>query len=379
MEQVKYIIENLKRESDYVYCPERFDENCTKNMLIIIPELSLGGTLTVLLEMIHLMKKQGYRLYVISSVDGPVFREKLLDLGITVVIRPYANCEDWYRKFLQTAFDCVFINSAVCYYYSYLFINTDVKVLWWLHETRAQLETIRTEFPNLYMLSSNFKLAGVTKAVEKGIKELYQKQIDSLPMPIADHRGLKKDLRQKEKVVFLIPAAYTVIKGQDILLQAIQRLPESYKQKSQFIFCGYLLEGQKEYHETIFKFADNLENVTMLGELSKEEVYNEYQKCHCVVAPSRLDATPTTIVEGMMFERLCIVSDATGISEYMTDCENGFIFPSENVDELLKRLMLVIEDWKQLDFIAKAGRKIYEETFAPEHVEEQFRTILGDE
>lgn len=369
------IIENLSQEAEKVYVSNS-PEGTDKNLLLIVPDLKLGGAMTVLMELLKLTRIKEYCIYVISAEDGS-YREKMINIGASVVIRPYVICSEKYRKNLQSMFDYVFINSAGCYYYVYYFLNTDVKVFWWFHETRTQLQTMQKEFLNLCLLSDNISMAGVTKAVQRGVQELYGKEIAVLAMPVHEHKHKRKQCieNKKEKVVFFIPAALTYIKGQDILLRTISMLPEAYRKKSKFVFCGYHLPEQEEYANNILQVISVLENTEFLGCLDKEEVYEWYQKCDCVIAPSRVDATPTTVVEAMMFEKLCVVSDATGISEYMTDCVNGFVFPSENIDELLKRIMLIIMDNDNLQFVANAGRMIYDNNFCEKVVERQLEQL----
>lgn len=369
------IISALSQEAEKIYTSKQPEKS--KKMLVIIPNLQLSGAMTVMMEMLELPYWENYDFYVISSEDGE-YREKLLNLGAALVIRPYVYCSEAYRKMLQSAFDCVFINSASCHYYVYYFLNTDTRVLWWFHETRTQLETMQKEFLNLNLLSSNIHVGGVTPAVQTGIQEMYGKQIQLLSMPVKDSRKSVYDGEEREEVIFFIPAALTYIKGQDILIKAITMLPEEYQRKAKFYFCGYALPGQAEYGETIQKAIDMLPNAEFLGSLEKSEVYEWYQKCDCVIAPSRVDATPTTIVEAMMFQKLCIVSDATGISKYMQDCINGFVFKSENVQELLKRMLLIIADKEKLTGIARAGRVIYENNFSEEVISGQLREIMDN-
>lgn len=372
------MLNNLNSESNMVFIPETVetDKNkINKNMLIIIPDLKLGGTLTVLLELLYKFKERNYRLFVISGEDGQ-YREKLLKEGAYVIIRPYVACGDTYRSFLQTAFDLVFINSVACYYYVYMFMNTKVKVLWWIHETKQQLSTMKEGLLDFRLLSSNIQLMGVTKSVAKGINELYGLNIPLLHMPIEDKYEIDRIPENHEKIVFFMPAGITYIKGQDILLKAILGLPKDFYNKAQFVFCGYYLEGQNEYYNMIHELAKDKSNIVMLGELTKEEVYDQYCKSHCILAPSRIDATPTTIVEAMMFNKLCICSNATGISEYMKDCEDGFVFPSENVFELQKRIMIVIDRFDKLNKLADSGRKIYQRYFSPDVVAKQFDVIM---
>lgn len=108
---------------------------------------------------------------------------------------------------------------------------------------------------------------------------------------------------------------------------------------ARFIFCGYQLPEQTEYFEKIEQLINILPNTELLGELAKDEVYEWYQKC---------------------------------------DCVNGFIFLSENVEELYKRLLLVIANRKELEMLALKGRKVYEDNFRPDCVTKQLEALWAD-
>ncbi|MBR5598275.1 MAG: glycosyltransferase family 4 protein [Lachnospiraceae bacterium] len=363
----------LSKEASQIYdskLPEK-----EKKMLVIVPDLRLSGAMTVMKELLELALWEKYEIYMISSEDGE-YREKMLQMGVNIIIRPYVYCSEEYREVLRESFDLIFVNSAGCYYYVYYFLNTKTKVLWWFHETKTQLEIMQKDFLNLSLLSSNIQIAGVTPAVQEGVQELYGKNIKLLSMPIQDKRKKEFIVKENEQVIFFIPAALTSIKGQDLLIKAITMLPEEFQKKSKFYFCGYSLPGQKEYGETICKAIEMLPNAEFLGSIDKSQVYEWYEICDCVLAPSRVDATPTTIVEAMMFQKLCIVSDATGISKFMQDCVNGFVFPSENVQELLKRILLVIAEKNNLSAIAQAGRYVYEDHFSTQVITEQLKDII---
>lgn len=59
-------------------------------MLVIVPNLSLNGAMTVLMELLPLFVERGYFLYILSPVDGD-FREKVTEQGGVVFIRPYGQ------------------------------------------------------------------------------------------------------------------------------------------------------------------------------------------------------------------------------------------------------------------------------------------------
>ena len=127
------------------------------------------------------------------------------------------------------------------------------------------------------------------------------------------------------------------------------------------------MKKQSEYKQAILEAAKTLDNVIMMEDLPQESVYALMNKCHCIVAPSRIDTIPLTIVEGMMFKKLCLVSSKTGISAYINDCVNGFVFNDQ--DDLIKRLLLIISDHTSLTNIANKGWNIYCRNFSPDAVD----------
>ena len=344
-----------------------------KRVLVMVPDLELNGAQTVMRNMIEIFNEEYYSITIISSEDGP-YREKYTSLGCCVAIRPFVATTESFKEYMR-CYDFVLLNSSSCLPYLYFFINTKTPVLLWLHETEQQLNSTGTVLPHPLLLSPNIRIAGVTMAVLRGIKNLYDCDITLLPMAVPDvHTEYGVPVRNTDVVEFFIPGAYTYIKGQDILLKVIANLPEQFARKAHFTFCGYKLTGQEEYYRGIKNIASKMGNVTFLEQLSQPEVYDYYNRSDCVVAPSRIDATPTTIVEAMMFGKHVMVSSNAGISEYLTDCVNGFVF--ENEDELLKRILLLVSDLGSLSGIARAGYEIYKELFSPEAVKIRLKKIM---
>ena len=352
-------------------------EEGEKDYLFIVPDLELNGAQVVLNELLSMGIFGGKKIDLISPTKG-AYGRIYKDKGINVIIRPCVAGDESFRNHLQSDYKRVFINTSSCSMYLMYYFNTKVPVYFWLHETLAQLSREGNMLdPRMY--SSNIHVLGVTNEVKQGLQKKYGNiRVELLPMPIADM--IDSDLPDIEripedllssldgKVLFFLPAAYTIIKGQDILLEAISQLPKEYLDRAHFIMCGYKLTGQEAYYETLRRISANISEMTMFDELSREDVYFWYRVSDCVLAPSRVDATPTSIVEAMMFGKTVLVSDATGISKYLKDCVNAFVFPSENVEEFKKRIMLIIADYDKLDYIGINARRIYEESFSPNHV-----------
>ncbi len=363
MTQTDFLSE-IKEDCDEIYVSENRD---VPNLLCVVPNLELNGAQVVLDELLDtiLAEIKDYNVFVISPEDGP-YRDYYIKKGYTVCVKKYVRANSRFRKALQQYFSAVILNTVLVHFYALYFINTDVPVFWWIHESEDSIRTQCPDMSNPYMLSENIKIYGVTSKVKEAFSSIYRYEIPTLHMAIADKKDEYPRTDRNDKTVFVLPAAYTYIKGQDILLEAILSLPEEFRKKAEFLLCGYKVDGQEKYYNEIMRLSENIDCVKHLGKLSKDEMYRLYADADCVVAPSRIDSTPTTIVEAMMFEKLTIASDKCGITHLMTDCLNGFVFST--VDDLVKRLLLVISDRDALQKIAGEGRRVWEKYFSPEYV-----------
>ena len=344
-------------------------------ILVITPDFELTGANVALLELLGILTDKGINVRIIGAEDGE-YREKFERIGCSIYIRPYVTGEyqdDW----LYDEYDFVLLNSSSVHYYALLFQNTSMRVFWLFHESYEQLSVSQINFVHLGLLSSNFTFLAVSDKVKRSLNKLYGVKSTILHIPVADVSDCKYSYSvNKGRVKFFIPGAYTVIKGQDILLKAITSLPQKYYDISEYIFAGYSIPSQEEYIDRINKIAALMPNVKIYPALSRDRVYELYRECDCVVAPSRTDSLPTTIIEALMFSKVCIVSDGTGMSDYIADCENGFIFHNEDSDELCRILMAVIDNITELSPIAMAGRKIYEDRFSPMAVQRAIENIF---
>lgn len=336
-----------------------------KHIALFMHTLYTGGSQMAILEAAVQMKALSVQ-PVVFSVHGGVRTTSFLNEGIPCAIIGQPENDGDLRDMILAHFDAVFCNSVATYYFIYFFLNTEIPVYWWIHETEQALKGFNGLFPHPQGLSKNIRFVAPSEGVRDAIKNLYKKNAALLPLTIADVREAYPAGHADDRVHFFIPGTYMPIKGYDLMLKAISLLPDAFRKKAEFVFCGFTYPEDEPYRDQVQAIGKKIDVVTMLNEMSREELYAYYAKSDCVVAPSRMDSGPMTIVEAMMFSRITIVSDAAGISRMMTDCVNGFVFPSEDATELMKRILLVISDHEKLAPVGAAGRALYEQHFSPQ-------------
>lgn len=364
----------LKKVSEKTYACEFSDDENKENLLVVSHTLVRGGAPLVLLELLRMLKTH-FNIIMISLKDGDLWGE-----FNSANIEVYVATPDVFKKMNENfwnSFDKVFLNTLKCFPLIPFFQNRNNRVLWWLHEPEVIFKTFEDEINAMGRLSQNVIPVSVTSDTAFFAKKYFDYDTEVMHMGIVD-RYLPDIEEKHEKVTFFMPAAFQPIKGQDIAVNAILQLSESYRNRACFVFAGMYDSDYPDWHRLVEKVSQIFpENIKMLGRLSQGDVYDWYVKSDCVWAPSRADATPTTIVEAMMFRKLCIVSDAAGISKYMTDGQNGFIFKSENVEELVEILKKVIDNYSGMEEIRDEGRKIYLSSFEQGVVYKQLLSILN--
>jgi glycosyltransferase involved in cell wall biosynthesis len=125
-------------------------------------------------------------------------------------------------------------------------------------------------------------------------------------------------------------------KGVDILIEAIIKLNKiKTNRKYEFIFAG---QGEIT--------IPNIPNIKYCGFLEGPEYSNLFKESHVFILPSRSDGYGVVTIEALSSGNVLILSDAVG-STKETISSNGRIFKSEDIDDLLDKLLFFINSEKQ--------------------------------
>lgn len=131
--------------------------------------------------------------------------------------------------------------------------------------------------------------------------------------------------------------------GQDILIEAIKRMPEDIRTKAVFYIVG---QDSSAMAVQIKEEIVCMSEIIMTGTMNRNEINEILNKADVLVCPSREDPMPTVAAEAMMHSVPCLVSSAIGTASYLSNEENGFIFKSEDVQDLSDKLQLCIKKEK---------------------------------
>ena len=157
-------------------------------------------------------------------------------------------------------------------------------------------------------------------------------------------------LPSKRPVNFVFVGRATVVKGVDLLCQALERLAASG--------LDYRLTMIGDIYPEVAALVAQLgDRVEYVGRVGQAALVERLRKADCMVVPSRFNSFAMVVAEALAVGRPVIVSDNVGASEFVEEGVSGWIVPAGNVDVLADRLRWCIDHPHLLRQMAAAARR----------------------
>lgn len=153
-------------------------------------------------------------------------------------------------------------------------------------------------------------------------------------------------------------------KSQHILVEAIDKLDEEVKKKARFTFCGDFGRVDLKIAEKIIGLVSRNRNVKLIDQLPHNQLLELYDKMDSVVVTSKEEAIATIMAEGLMKEMVGICSDTCGITAYLENGRDAYIYSYGDSDKLAEIITYVVNNYHCLEDMRKCGRKVYEEIYS---------------
>lgn len=342
-----------------------------KKIFIASHYLANTGAPRTLLGLVEILKQLGFFVVLYSPYNGPLKEEfKKLDIWVW---------ESELKRFkfivpFLKIFDLAICNTIISYKMVMAFEKIKLKYIWWIHES-GTLKQFIDEQPKILPTLQKAKNIYAVSDFAKSYISKFNNDVKVLNFGLKNISDKYENINQdSDKVIFCMPAAIIPIKGQDILLEAFTLLEDSYQQKCEIRMIGSIEDN--ELHKKIIYFTQNYKNIIYLDEITSDETFKEIKRSHAVVLPSRGDSYPTVIIEALMLGKTVICSNTTGVSSSITSGINGFIFESENRQDLAKYLKMIIDNPYLIE--KQAAKNLFLEKFSFSNYEKQVGKMLKD-
>lgn len=365
----------VRDKYDTYLMPEKYGN---KNVLIFSHALTSTGAQNVQLPLVEVLISKSYNVTVVSKNDGPL-RGKLLSIGASVILMDDYCAEN--PKFIELIkwSDLVIVNTMWLYYViqeiDKLVIHNIVKeinVKWWIHEYGAIHNIENKEFERLISLPYVSVYSVSDWLVRKLQKHCgIRKAFINFMFGIMDYCKIEKTKINNEIMTFTIIGYIGKLKGHDVFIDMVKKLPAEYRQKSRFLIVGpgELTDSQKQD-------VENIPQIIVTGEIPNEDIYKVYNESDVIVSCSREDSMSVVVLEGFMNRKPAIVSDEVGAADFITDGVEGFIVKSEDVEGFVQKVMWMINHRQECKHMGIMARNIYENTFTIDKFKERVDKIF---
>ena len=233
------------------------------------------------------------------------------------------------------------------------------------------------KFYNSVMLRSDVVIAG-SNFIFSHINEKYSDYVSGIKKFMVIFRGINTEYfhstkinhRDEEKIIkqwgikndrpiILLPGRLTSWKGQELFIEALNRINEHYK----FPFYAIILgsdQGRKIYKKKLESLVDRYRLHESLKFIEKCELMPIAYKVSRIVISASIEpeAFGRVSVEAQSMEKPIIASNIGGSIETIIDNKTGFLFENKNVEKLADKIVHVLNlDRQTLESMGTEARK----------------------
>ena len=169
-----------------------------------------------------------------------------------------------------------------------------------------------------------------------------------IPNPINNVFFVEKPFNGKRKKVIVTVGRLTNQKNHKLLIDAFRIVQKKYKDYQLYIY------GEGELEDYLKKYAESLNlNGCIVFKGNSNHLEKELYDFKMFVLSSNYEGMPNALMEAMALGLPCISTDCPiGGPKYLINNNNGLLVPTNDVDELAKAMIKVIEDEKTADEIS---------------------------
>jgi glycosyltransferase involved in cell wall biosynthesis len=330
--------------------------------------MNRSGVPVALMNLSILLKKMGWNV-IYGSLVGGMLSEELKDNHIEYMDNMEVMLSS-YDKFnnLLREFDLIIVGSIVSADVVKKLIPYGVPIIFWMHESLKEL----FEQYSLPQGCEYLHYYGGGARVTGRFYEYYPNgKIEELLYFLPDIKPYERS--RHEKLTFGLVGRFERRKAYDVFIEAFERISNGKKDDAEvFMVCP----GFEAANDDLKDKVSSISQIHVLGELMQNELKEFFKTIDILVCPSRDDPMPIVVTEAMQNRIPCIVSNQVGQSEYFKNNYGGYVFESENTDELAKLLTYCIDNRETVLKKGEEAFHIFQSKFSEEMMQRNLNNII---
>ncbi len=351
-------------------------ENSVDSVLIITRHLDFSGSSIAAYYAAIALNNRNISVSIAApSYDKP-FLDYLVNNNIDVWIVDNLECGGNRKFTFMKKYNHIIINTYVMHQ-CVRYFDPNVDIIMWLHEAKSVYTNEAKYWGTVNELLANVRVYGVSEAAVDNFKSYYPEMTPAIleyGIPNVALQKNKEKTKSKRIVLAVIGAIYE-LKGQEILLDAVEKLDDLVNSKCEFWIIGKISESK--YCKKVIKRCQYLDNVRVIGELSHDELLNQYGDIDVMISTSLEDMLPIVIVEGMMLGKKCIIPKDIGLSKYVNDGREVVKYETGNSSDLCVKITDLINNFNDLTMMGNYAKDFYQKCFSMESFSERLIQALN--
>jgi glycosyltransferase involved in cell wall biosynthesis len=232
------------------------------------------------------------------------------------------------------------------------------------------VENILNKIIFLYTIKNSDKVRLISHSHSSLIPKKYKNKIVVFPA-FTDLSGKLKHLEQINQIIFvgsLIP-----LKNVKILIEAFSII------KMKFIDLNLVLVGDGELLKSLQDLAKSYSleaSVQFKGRLPHDQVLEEIERSRFLVLPSITEGVSLAILEAMSLGKPVIASDVGGTPSVVKHLVSGILFKSNDVQDLVRSLELLLTDRKLEESIGENAKLCVNKKYSFENYIRNYKKYL---
>jgi glycosyltransferase involved in cell wall biosynthesis len=349
----------------------------TVRVILVSHDMTLSGAPLMLFRFAKYLKSIGWFITVLSPKDGNL-RAHYKDADIPVIIDPVALENPHEILHLFEPYDLIVLNTVHAWYGVHVAKRIAKPSLWLIHEPEFGADYVR----GLDGIQTSFTIADALVYPSGETAQLYESFHRDNPnlilrVGIDDPTKLSLPLEllpEKSKKVRIVHVGTVEFrKGADILLEALQILPDEILQNLEVVFIGKLQEPS--FVERVRRMAAAFPHTVFLGEIPHESLLACVKSADIFACTSREETGPLVVFEAMALSKAIISTKVGAAAEAIINGENGFLVERGDSKAIAESITILFEDIFLRANLGREARKAFERFFTIEHYHKKLKNI----
>lgn len=334
-------------------------DNDAKIVLDLYSKASWGGAENWSLNLAKELSTKEYSVEIIASDDVLLPRGKNELFTINTIARKnnFGSIVDYYKSKEKL----IFVNS---FFDDSFFAAVAMRSL--EPQKIKIISVVHNDFEDLYSLCVQFETVidgfiCVSSKIRETLVEkykVYASKVFFVPQPIQYDKCFAKVRQNNGSLKIGIASRITQKQKRcDLVIPFIQELEKSK--------LDYILEiaGDGELLDSICSFVEkyNIKNkVKILGHIDKEKMALFWKNQDIFVSFSDFEGTSLSMLEAMSYGCVPLVTDVSGVLDFIIDSVNGWICNSNKIESYIDKIMQLDRNREQICSMGKAARTMIE-------------------